>query len=352
MKKYTVTATISTKGRYFTTLSHTIGAIAQQTVLPDQLVIFDDNEDNVRADLRTVSPYNYLFQVLDSKGIKWRVVFGQKIGQLANHQMALDCAETEMIWRQDDDNAAEPNCLEGLLKQMDDPSVGAVGGMVIEPQKERPRPSFVTGKIEDIYNPFNLAWYRWGGKVEEVDHLYSTFLYRVEAGRKAGGYNKQLSPVCHREETMFSHEIKRAGYKLLVTPDALTWHFHEPTGGIRSYKDPSLWDRDEQVFANKMKEWGVVPREYKFVVLNNGIGDHYMAKPILKELISKNVGKRIVVAACYPECFEDINDITLVSIADAKAAFDNDLDRWDIYKWCTDRQWKNSLVEAFRNLYL
>jgi hypothetical protein len=344
----TVTACISTKDRYFSTLPLAIAGICAQTVRPKQLVIFDDGE---MKDLRGVSPYIHLFPLLMSKGIQWFHLPGGRVGQVKNHQTALDQADTTFVWRLDDDNAPEPDCLEKLLKVMEDPSIGAVGGLVHDPKSVSPRPSFITGKIEDIYSPFNLQWYQWTGAPEEVDHLYSTFLYRVEAGRKAGGYSKLLSPVGHREETMFSHGIKRAGFKLLVTPDALTWHFREGTGGIRSYTDGSLWARDEQIFKAKLIEWGVLPKEYKFVVLENGLGDHFMFKSILPDLIEKNLGKRVVIANCYPEVFNDVNGVTMASIADAKAAFGS-LDQWDMYRWCEERSWKKSFVEAFRQRYL
>jgi len=251
----------------------------------------------------------------------------------------------------DDDETPTPNCLENLLAAMNDPTIGAVGGLVITPNNVGPRPSFVTNKIEDIYSGFNLQWYRWGGEIEEVDHLYSSFLYRVEAGRKAGGYCKELSPVGHREETMFSHQIKRANYKLLVTPFSLTWHLREDTGGIRSYKDQSLWVHDEEIFKKKLKEWNVIPKEFKYIVLDSGIGDHICFKSILPEFKEKNRGKKIIIACCYNEVFEDVDDITLISIADAKAAFGN-LDNWNIYKWCMDRNWDKSLTEAYRRMYL
>lgn len=344
----TVTAVISTKGRAFTTLPLAILGICNQTVRPKQLVIFDDNEE--MKDLRGVSPYSHLFPLLMEKGIQWFHLPGGRIGQVANHAMALERADTAFLWRMDDDNSPDPYCLEKLLELMKDLAVGAVSGLVHDPKCVSPRPSFITGEIEDIYNPFNVAWYQWTGAPEEVDHLYSTFLYRVEAAKKAGGYSKVLSPVGHREETMFSHEIKRAGYKLLVTPDALTWHFREGTGGIRSYTDGSLWARDEQVFRSKLAEWGVTPREYKFVVLNNGVGDHFMFKSILPELIARNIGKRIVLAVCYPEVFEDCGGVTLASIADAGAAFGN-LDSWNIYKWCEERQWKGRMTDAYREMY-
>jgi len=288
--------------------------------------------------------------MLMARGTQWFHLPGGRVGQVRNHQTALDQADTTFVWRLDDDNAPDPDCLENLLQAMEDPQVGAVGGLVHDPKSVSPRPSFITGKIEDILNPFNLQWYQWTGPSEEVDHLYSTFLYRVEAGRKAGGYSRVLSPVGHREETMFSHGIKRSGYKLLVTPDALTWHFREGKGGIRSYTDGSLWARDEQVFMTKLAEWGVTPREYKFVVLNNGLGDHFMFKSILPELLAKNTGKRIVISNCYPEVFKGVEGVTLASIADAQAAFGS-LDQWDIYRYGEAHQWKKPLADAFRAMY-
>jgi hypothetical protein len=343
----TVTATVSTKDRYFTTLPLTLNGILAQTVLPEHFILFDDGE---HKDLRNISPYNHLFRMLDLKGIKWKVVFGARKGQILNHQMALEMAETNFIWRIDDDEVPAPNCLENLITIIKDPSVGAVGGLVLAPNSAGPRPSFVSTKIEDILSGFNVQWYRWGGEPEEVDHLYSSFLYRKEAGQKAGGYNKNLSPVGHREETMFSHQIKRAGYKLIITPYSLTWHLREDTGGIRSYKDASLWTHDEQIFAAKLKEWGVVPREHKFVVLDNGIGDHIVFRSILPEIKQKNLNARIIIACCYPEVFEKDN-VILASIADAKAAFNN-LDKWDIYKFCTDKNLSGPLVDAFKMMYL
>lgn len=343
-----VTATISTKNRHHTTLPLAIESIFNQTVPPKQLVIFDDGD---YKDLRGVSPYSHLFPMLMDKGIQWYHLPGGRVGQVFNHQTALDRADTDLIWRLDDDNCPEPNCLERLLEAINvDQNIGAVGGLVIAPNHQNPRPGFITGKIEDIFSPFNIQWYRWMGPAEEVDHLYSTFLYRVEAARKAGGYQKDLSPVGHREETMFSHSIRRAGFKLIVTPLALTWHLREATGGIRSFNDPNLWGHDEQIFAKKLQEWGVAPKEYFFVVLDNGIGDHFIFKSILPELITKNQNKKIVLSVCFPEVFEDIPNITLASIADARAAFGN-LDQWSIYRWCDSNNWKRPLHEAFRVMY-
>jgi GT2 family glycosyltransferase len=349
----TVTATISTKNRYFSTLPLAINSIIQQTVVPDKFILFDDGE---HKDLRNISPYNHLFSLLSVRGIEWKVVFGSGKGQLLNHQMALDGADTDFIYRIDDDEVPIHNCLENLLKVMSDEKVAAVGGLVLQPGQGGSRPAFASNDIRYINNQCNIQWYKWDGKPEEVDHIYSTFLYRVAAAKKSGGYCVELSPVAHREETLFTYQMKRSGYKLIITPEALTWHLRESSGGIRSYTDGSLWANDEEIFRRKLFEWGVNSVSYKFVVLDCGIGDHIVFKSILSKIVDKgrSNGQKIILSCCYPDVFDDVSkfgdDIALASIADAKMML-GDIDEYNIYKWCADRYWNKRLVEAFKEMY-
>jgi hypothetical protein len=342
-----VTATISTKDRYFSTLPLAISAIVSQTVPPEKFILFDDGE---HRDLRGVTPYNSLFRMLDWKKIQWQVAFGERKGQVANHTLALNLAQTPFVWRLDDDNVPEPDCLEKLLPHLKDERVAAVGGLVLFPVGISPRGPHLEGTIEDIFNPFgNLQWYSWQGPPEDVDHLYSTFVYRTEAAKKAGGYPQDLSPIGHHEETTFSYQMKRAGYRLLIEPRALTWHLRDDQGGIRSYKDQNLWARDSEVFLRRLKEWGVKTREYAVAVLDNGIGDHVVFRRLLPEFREKNPGKVVIIAACYPEVFEGIEGIRLVSIDQAKGAIGS-IEKFDVYRW-GDKHHAASLEDAFRGIY-
>ena len=124
-----VLCSISTKGRYDTTLSMAIQSVLSQTVLPDKLVIFDDNDDP--KDLREMQHYNYLFKIMDEKSLQWEVIFGRKKGQHYNHQMA-NTMGYEWVWRLDDDTIAESNVLEKLLFHIG-PKIGSIGGSVLTP---------------------------------------------------------------------------------------------------------------------------------------------------------------------------------------------------------------------------
>lgn len=342
-----VTATISTKDRYFTTLPLVLNAIAMQTRLPDRIIIFDDGE---HKDLLQEPLYVDLFSMLGRKGLVCEVIYGARKGQVANHQLALDMATTTCIWRLDDDTIPEPNVLKTLMEALEqNKDVGAVAGLVLHPQSVNMCPPNVSGSIKDIDSGINLQWYK---HVETeyipVEHLYSTFVYRVEAGKH--GYNKDLSPVGHREETMFTYEMFRNGYTLLIDPTVVTWHMRQPTGGIRDYNDPSLWSHDEEIFKHKLSEYGINPVKQKLIVLNNGIGDHYAFKHVLPEIMELNHNSNITMAVCFPDIFKDITGISIISIADAMKICD--ISKYDIYKWMWDHNWNKNIVEAFREMYI
>jgi beta-1,4-mannosyl-glycoprotein beta-1,4-N-acetylglucosaminyltransferase len=345
-EKVEVTAYISTKDRYFTTLPMAIMSVINQSYPIKKLIIFDDGE---HKDLRELSPYREIFGLLTIKGIEWYFLFAGRQGQVANHNAAIEFEHsTEWLWRVDDDDSPEPDCLEKLVRNVT-PEVGAVGGLVHMPSQGVIPTRLCSGKIEDIYGRLNLQWSDFKG-VREVDHLHNTFIYRKSASKH--GYHRGLSPVGHREETLFSYEIKRAGWKVLIDPEAKTWHMRDPNGGIRSHTLQQNYQHDEEVFSNKLSEWKVKPNQYKLFMLNSGLGDHLCFKLLLPELKNKYKGVKLLVANCYPEVFKD-DDIESLSIIEG--TFLESDDKHNIYRWCWERNWDGSqgnLVEAYRKMYL
>ena len=318
-----ILCSISTKGRYFTTLPLAIAAVINQTQLPKRLVIFDDNDDP--QDMRKENIYANFFQIMDLKGIEWEWLWAGKRGQHYNHQLANQMP-FEWVWRVDDDTIPEPNVLETLARHCA-PTVGAIGGTICTPSWKMD-PVDVTGKIENIYNEPNIQWFPIK-KIQEVDHLHCSFLYRAGVA----DYNLGLSKVAHREETLFTYELIQRGYKNLVVPDATTWHLKSPTGGIRDTHYTELFDHDERIFQNTLDM-----RDQTIVVLNNGMGDHIMFKPVLKDI------KNPVVFSCYPDI------IPGRSIQEAKDLF-GDIEQWNIYRKMDQWRWTQSVELAFRKLY-
>lgn len=337
-----VTVGIPTKNRY-DTLVQTLQSVAFQTLKPKHVIIVDDSDTPI--DIRNLPAYQAVLGLFNEFGITWEVVFGSKRGQHISHQFIQEKADTDWIWRIDDDEIAEPNVLRQLFDSLESElyeQIGAIGGLVIVPPVQL-CPVDVGNVISDLMRP-NIQWFKSTKEdcLIPVEHLTSSFLYR----RGIAKYETGLSPAAHREETMFTYEIHRTGYDVLVNTSAVTWHLRNGTGGIRSHQDSRFWEQDEKLFHVKLKEWGINSEPTKLCVLDCGKGDHVIFKKLIPDLIKK-YGK-VVLATCFPDVF-DGDPVEQISIADAQMR--TPIDHYNIYKFCIDHQWKESLEGAFRLMY-
>lgn len=325
-----VLAYLNTYNRYDSTLSLSLSSIIAQTRKPDKIVIFDDNKNP--RDLRQTEHFLYLFKLMDQKGIPWEYVWAEKKGAHFSHEKA-NMMGFDAAWFIDDDHVAEPTCLENLLAEMGgDASVGAVGGLILQPPAG-PLPHQADNKISDMYLP-NIQWFQWSGEPRGVEHIHSSFLYRCGIVH----HDLRLSSVAFRGETMFTHSLFLKGYKLLVTPQAITWHF-QTQGGIHAGQKADNWEHDESIF----RSWLEFKRKNRpLYVLNCGLGDHFM----FRQVIRPEPGA--LVSCCYSEVFKGC-DVEVISIREASMLVD--LKDYDVYAWCCARNWKGTLQEAFIRLY-
>lgn len=318
-----VLCSISTKGRYNTTLSMAIQSVINQTRKIDHLVIFDDNDEDKVEDLREIQVYKYLFSMMDLKGISWQVIYGRRLGQHHNHQIA-NTMGFEWVWRVDDDCVPEPHVLEVLMSHTT-PAVGAVGGSILTPPFAPVVGS--TGRIEDIYEP-SIQW-DYIKEKKEVDHLHCSFIYRAGIV----DYNLALSKVAFREETLFTYGLRQRGYQIFVVPGADTWHLRNQYGGVRT-EVKELFEHDDWIFHNYMRY-----KDNTIVVLDSGLGDHLVFKHVLPEI------KNPIIFSCWPDI------IPGESIAEAYRLFGN-IDQFNIYSKMDQWKWTGSLEDAFRKLYV
>ena len=319
-----VLCSVATRGRYQTTLPLTLNAIINQTKKVDKLIICDDNDEP--QDMRNELIYSHFFQMLTIKGIAWEWIFAGKKGQHYIHQMA-NTMGYDWVWRVDDDAIPEPHVLQTLFNYTHK-NVGAVGGAIIT-LPDNPDTSKCTGKIEHINIEPNIQW-SFINKVKEVEHLHCSFLYRAGVH----DYNLALSRVAHREETLFTYGLFNKGYKILVVPNANTWHLKNPNGGIRSETSQALYEADEKIFNNTINY-----SDKTVVVLTGGMGDHIVFTHVLPEI------KNAEIFTCFP------NIVPGRSIAEAYELFGN-IDQWNVYIKMHQWGWKDSLENAYRKMYL
>lgn len=333
-----VTVGVPTKNRY-EALAICLSSIAMQTKKPDEVIIVDDSDDP--KDMREIPNFQYIFELFNYYKISFKVIYGLKKGQHFSHQHIQEIASNDWIWRIDDDEVAEPNVLQMLCDVVEgEDNVGAVAPLVLMPNPSPLPAGLDNNSISDLTSP-NIQWFDWAGTIE-VEHLNSSFIYK----KGIANYNLELSPVAHREETLFTYDIKRAGYRLFVC-GAKVWHFRQASGGIRSTRDPSMYDWDERIFQAKLKSYGVV-NTHKIIVLDSGLGDHWSFKHILP--LVKDKYPKVTLAVCYPEVFED-EDVKLISIAEAKNMMGN-IDEQNIYRKMIDWGWRGSIVDAYKKLHL
>lgn len=340
VKDKEILCSISTRGRYLTTLPSVLFAVINQTKLPDHLIIFDDNDLDKRIDLREQEIYQHIFKLLDMKNISWEVVFGQRKGQHYNHQIA-NSMDYKWVWRVDDDVIPESNVLEELYNHTFDSAtinIGAVGGSIICPtwNLNINNPKNISGRIEDIDSHQNPQWFKIK-QYQEVDHLHCSFLYRAGIV----DYNLNLSRIAHREETLFTWQLKQKDYKIIIIPNAISYHLKAQQGGIRDGQ-LELYQNDEEIFRS------VINNMKKLIVLDNGIGDHIVFKSILPEILEKY--SDVTISCCYPFVFEEYPDLNIISIEEAKRLVNHN--ELNIYKKMIDWNWQDSLQNAYRKLYL
>ena len=325
-----ILAFIPTKNRYGP-LAMTVESILLQTVRPDHLMIYDDGEGK---DLRNDPVFKHLFSLLNESSITWEVVFGQKRGQHYGHEIA-NTAGYKYVWRIDDDEIAEPDVLYELRRHIEGRNeIGAVGGAVVVPGGDT---QGGTSKIEDIYHKPNIQWSK-KSIPQEVDHLYSSFLYRAGVAH----YDLRLSPVAHREETLFSLSLREKGYKLYYISGAVTYHLRSETGGIREGAKQEFFVHDEQLFKDYLEKQGI-----KVIRENGGIGDNLIFRQnVLFPLLQKY--KKVILGTCYPEVYRDVveDNLTIVPVGTIM-----ELPSDSIYAWAAYNKWRGPFGEAYKKFY-
>lgn len=317
-----VLCSISTRGRYQTTLPLTLQAVLNQSKLPNKVIIFDDND--IPEDMSRNLVYQYMTQIFYIKGVEFEWVIAEKKGQHYNHQVA-NLMGYDWVWRVDDDCVPESNVLENLLSYVDT-DVGAVGGAILTPPFTGNQ---ATGKIEDVYTEPNIQWAPIDA-VKLVDHLHCSFIYRSGVHY----YNTGLSRVAHREETLFTYGIRQRGYRVLVIPNATSWHLKNPQGGIRSESNIKLFEHDEIIFKNHM-----LLRDNTIAVLDCNLEYHLTFKKVLPEL------RNPIVFTSFPDV------VAGLPISQASLMLGN-IEMYNIEKRMIEWNLKDQPETAFRKLYL
>ena len=218
--------------------------LKRQTVAPDEVIVVDSSTGE---DTQVVLD-GYL------EVVRLRIPDGRNNMPQARN-LGIAHARGEVVAFLDDDSMAQPDWLHCLLEPYADPSVGGVGGRVVDKLEQSrvtpddPRIGVIQrdGKITTnfILDP--------GGPVE-VDHMRGCNMsFRHAALERIGGFDRRYIGGNTCEELDVCLRIKRAGWKLVFQPLAVVKHLAAPREGMTRGLDmieprPVLWDAHNRAY--------------------------------------------------------------------------------------------------------
>jgi ADP-heptose:LPS heptosyltransferase/GT2 family glycosyltransferase len=238
-------------------LARLFESIGRQVILPDRILIVDDNREPLRV-------------MIPRLGVPVDVIRGVRRGPARAHQLALeyllrlpDAERPDLILRLDDDLVLESRDFIRRVRRIMflRPEVGAAAGVYPQPGSDRRVPIERIGAtgysltIEGMLRGEDSAqFHRWSEtRIVEAEHLYSSFIYRREAAVAVGGFATWYSDQAQREETDFTHRLYLAGWKLLVDTGSVARHERAAVGGLRGVAREELRRADEALFIERLR---------------------------------------------------------------------------------------------------
>lgn len=163
-----------------------------------------------------------------------------------SRQIGLREAKGDIVVFFDDDAYADPDCLEHLLREFADPSVGGVGG-----RASNAVPGEETEGVDQIgrFLPNGTLTGFFGanpGRAIDVDHILGAHMsWRRSALLQVGGVHDLYPGTCLREDTDIALRVSGAGWRIRYTPFALVRHVAGP------YAKGKRFDRRYTFYANR-----------------------------------------------------------------------------------------------------
>lgn len=259
---------IPTKDRV-RSLWRTLDSLIGQTVSNFDVIIADDSRyDHLIDD----EPLQKIIEKLNKKGVHVFLFLAHGINQADAHNKILNQAKmrgSKLVFRCDDDVTLEPTHLERLFKEFvkdKECKYAAMGGIILNPgnieSQKIPTNWRELPEFAGTMNPCVLyaQTFKYPDNIEyrdDIQHLYSSYMYRTVLMDKVGGFPVNLSSVAYREETLGLYELYLQGYKMKIVTKAFAMHWHESAGGCRSIdgeKARKLYEKDEKKFYESLKE--------------------------------------------------------------------------------------------------
>ncbi|MFC1528819.1 glycosyltransferase, partial [Candidatus Latescibacterota bacterium] len=191
---------------------------------PNFRIIVCDQSDTPSEHLQKMSEYHkhLLYHRAESRGLP----DGRNEG--------FSLSQAKIVIFVDDDIIPKPGFIEGHVRAYESESTGGVTGKIIEtrPEAQKNVPPHKGGKVNywtgKLYRGYTFD------SLTEVDHIQGgNMSFKCEVLEKVGGFDKNYGGSALFEETDISLRIRKLGYRLRYTPEAVLTHLGVSTGGTR-----------------------------------------------------------------------------------------------------------------------
>lgn len=260
---------IPTKDRRVS-LTRLMKSLKEQTTDRFDIMIVDDSRyDHINEDPDLLKEIDEL----SKRGIGTWMIRGKEINQAVAHSQIMDHAVTKgykLVYRVDDDLTLNPDNIETILNEFikdEKCEFAAMGGMLYNPyismaEQQMPPdweryPDFAGGLNPCVLFAQTMEYPKNVKERNDIQHLYSSYVYRPELLKSVGGFPTGLSAIAGREETLPLYELWLQGYKLKIITKAVSFHFCEQWGGCRSvdrHKAGEMFLKDNAEFEKRVKK--------------------------------------------------------------------------------------------------
>lgn len=346
-----ITACVATRNR--TDMLHQLlWSLIRQGYADWDLVIVDDSD--VPVPWNSVGVYPRLFSEITRNGHDLRIVPGPRVRRIgAAYQVGFKASrpENHLFFRVDDDAWLEPDYFSRLSEVIQDPLVGACGGLFLHPGNEIETfadddPRYVHATIDGLSDRVNVQWFRHERReLIPTEHLTANILFSSEWLRRIGGFEPHLYSQ-HRDETQASWRLHVEGARLFVQPAAVAWHLKGLHGGARG-NSPDVYVNDHRTFMAQRKTM----RPGIHLSLGHAIGDGFMATPMIHAMKEMHPERNVAVSAPWAKA-------VLTGNPDVDAIAEHPLDaqrtvrlEQSVYGWAGAHRWGGHLAEAYCRMF-
>lgn len=225
-KKVAVLLVIYNEEKHIRRLTESLNKQSYRAI--DVYAIDNNSQDNSVELLKKYLPDINLIKSNNNIG------FAKGNNIIAKKAVENDC---DYLFVLNTDMELDYSCVENLAGLIQsDPLIGGVAPIVLLGKDNRrtniiqsyaDRANFETGKTISIYSNFNICEEKLPEKLEvNTLHGGSTFISK-EVYNNIGLFNEDN--FMYGDELDLAYRLNKAGYKLMVTKNAISWHFHDWT---------------------------------------------------------------------------------------------------------------------------